>query len=250
MILAINCLLLFIILLFSQEIFRRFRWFALAFFVLLPFFIVPYWRIIGVDIWFTWVKMFLVDIGLIWFSVFRLTNFSEKKIAKIGVYLILVANILEAVFLDILGNGIAHNLNAIAGIFLLLTLNKIDSITTTKDKYLDVSWRGMTMMWIFGYTIWNLTFVYLNFPQLFFENIAVLAVSLFIAFVNRGRWLQTRALTLGVYLILLYPSFSIWPRTQNYYQVSVFFGESLAKASLIFMIIYTIIFLRSKRTCG
>jgi len=61
-----------------------------------------------------------------------------------------------------LGGGMANYFNAIAGILLIATLDKVDSISVTKDNYKDVIWNKMTLMWIIGYTIWNWTFVYLN----------------------------------------------------------------------------------------
>ena len=124
MFLIFYIVLLFLGLFLLQEIFRRFQRFTLVFFLVLPFFLIPYWKIINVGGWFVWIKMFLVSFGVLWFSVFRLAIFGENKFAKVVVYLILIANILEAVVVDFISVGMAHNLNVIAGILLLLTLDK------------------------------------------------------------------------------------------------------------------------------
>lgn len=250
MILALHIACLFLGLFLTQEFFRRFPKVTLVLFIILPFLLTPYWIENGVTGWFLWAKMFSVVAGVVWFSIFRLTSFGETNFAKTGIYLILVINIIEALFKDILGGfldgGVAHYLNAAAGILLIVTLNKINSINTSKKKYLDVNWDGMTLMWIIGYTIWNWTFVYLNLVQFSAENLAVLGVPLIIAFFDKGRWLQTRAFTLSTYLIFFYSLRHMYPKVYSYYWANEFYGYCLAEMSLIFMIVYAIVFLRAR----
>jgi len=245
---ALYVFLVLIGLLLAQEIFRRFPKVTLVVFIVLPiiliFFLIE--NKIKTD-WFSLTKVFSVTFALIWFSIFRLTKFGETKFAKVIIYLLLLVNIFEAVFKDVLSGGVTHYFNAIAGILLIVTLSGIDSINTTKDKYKDVNWNGMMLMWIIGYTIWNWTFVYLNYTSVSAHHIAVLGAPLIIAFFNKGRWPQVRLLTLGVYLFFFFFMFNkLDPRI---YSSASWANESagllLAVVSLIFMIIYTIFFLKS-----
>jgi hypothetical protein len=248
MILALYVFIVFIGLLFAQEVFRRFPKLTLAIFIVLPIILILYLTENKIKLdWFNLVKVISMVFALFWFSMFRLTNLSKSKFAKLVIYLLLLINIFEAIAKDVLNGGVTHYFNAIAGILLIITLNEIDSINTIKDKYVDVNWSGMTLMWIIGYTVWNWTFVYLNFVNVAALHIAVLGAPLIIAFVNKGRWIQTRTLTLGAYLFsyfLLFPKFD----SRVYDSVS-WANESiaffLAGMSLIFMIIYAIIFLRN-----
>jgi hypothetical protein len=249
MILAFYVSVLFVWLLITQEVFRRFPRFTFAVFTILSILLVPYWTEKGtIKDWFNWVKVFSVIFPLIWFSIFRLTSIGETKFAKWVIYLLLLANILEAVVKDSLSGGAAHYFNAMAGILLIATLNKIDSISTSKDKYLDVNWNGMTLAWIIGYTIWNWTFVYLNLINVAALHIAVLGASLVIAFINKGRWLQVRTLTLGTFLFFY---FTLSNKLDQRIYSSGFwanesFGYIIAGVSLAFMTVYSIIFVRSK----
>lgn len=243
--------LIFIGLLLLQEIFRHFPRLTLMAFVVLPIFLIPFWINLNwaenyARDWFLWAKISSLLIGVIWLSILKLTNLGKYRFAKITAYFFLVINILEAVIRDAQGSNAAHYLNSMAGILLIATLEKIDSISITNDKYKDFVWRGMTLMWVVGYTIWNWTFVYLNFVSVSLYHIAVLGVPLAVAFINKNRWVQSRVFTLTAYFLFFY---SLPKKTAQ--DLYVFWGNEavgffLAEASLIFMIIYTIIFLRSR----
>lgn len=245
--LAVYVFILFIILLLAHEIFRRFPKFTVVVLVAAHILLSPYWMKIGVKGWFLWTKAFSIIIGVVWFAVLRLTKWGDAVFYKIALYLFLLINILEAVVKDALGGSMAHYFNAAAGILLILTINKIDSISITKDKYRDVSWSGMTLMWIIGYTIWNWTFIYLNLVQFSAQNLAVLGAPLLVAFFNKNIWLQARAVTLSAYIILAYS----FPRLDPHMYSSNWANNSveyfIAEFSCIFMIIYTITFLRNRR---
>jgi len=245
--LALYILFVFTGLLISQEIFRRFPKFTLVVFIVLPVILISYLteNKIRLD-WFSFIKFFSLNFAIIWFSIFRLTRFRETNFAKTGIYLILAINIFEAVVRDALSGGVAHYLNALAGILSIATLNKINTINVTKDKNLDINWSGMTLMWIIGNTIWDWTFVYLNYVRVSAHHIAVLLVPLVVAFVNKGRWVQTRAFTLGTYLIIFFLlSAKADPSIYSSSWENKSVGFFLAVVSLIFMIIYSIIFFRS-----
>ena len=55
--------------------------------------------------------------------------------------------------------------------------------------------------WIIGYTLWNWTFLYLNYPFLVGYQSAVLLAALIVGLVYPHRWAQTRAATLGLSLL-------------------------------------------------
>ncbi|HOX10834.1 MAG TPA: DUF5692 family protein [Candidatus Moranbacteria bacterium] len=247
MILALYVFIIFIGLLLAQEVFRRFPKLALGVFSILSALLILQWIKQGIRIdWFNDAKVFSVAFAVIWFSVFRMTSFGETKFAKAGIYLILVVNMLEAITRDVLAGGTAHYLNAIAGILLIVTLRNIDSISVTKDKFKDVVWDKMTLMWIIGNTLWDWTFVYLNFVSVSAIHIAVLGAPLVIAFINKGRWLQVRTLTLGTYLFsYFFLAAKLYSHVESYFWKNETFEYAIATASFIFMLIYVITFLRS-----
>jgi len=189
-----------------QELQRREPRFVAAFFLLLPPLLVPYWaRVYQTDL-FHWVKLFSVIAGVLWFTALRHTRFGKVRWAYYGVFVILAANILEAVLQDLSGGHLAHYLNATAGILLIVTLlDRLDSIQVNADsRFRDLEWGSMTLAWIIGYTLWNWTFVFLQYPWNAGKHIAVLGAALLVGLQNPRRWLQARAFTLGTYLILLF----------------------------------------------
>jgi len=246
MMLALYIFLIFIGLLLAQEVFRRFPKFALAVFLILPIILTPSWIENGTRDWFLCAKAFSISIFAILFLILKIRNIRENKFAKVLIYLFLVFNMLEAVARDAMSGGTIHYLNAIAGILLIVTIRNIDSISVTQDKLKDVIWEKMTLMWIIGYTLWNWVFVYLNLVHFSALHIAFLGAPLAIAFFDKGRWLQTRVITLGIFTIVLsslphrfYPYFfsSSWKN-----EIA---GYYLAEASFVFMILYLIFFLQS-----
>jgi hypothetical protein len=63
----------------------------------------------------------------------------------------------------------------------------------------------MTVFWILAYDVWNIVFVYLNFPNTVYNSIAVLvAPTLAAIFIKKGTWLQARANTLSIYMMYLF----------------------------------------------
>ena len=245
MVLALYVFLIFIGLLLVQEVFRRFPKFALGLFLILPIILTPYWAGNGIKDWFLWAKVFSIAAFAILFLILKIKNIEENKLVKILLYLFLVFNMLEAVIKDVSGSSPEHYLNAIAGILLIITLRNIDSITVTKDKFRDVVWNRMPLMWIIGYTIWNWVFVYLNLVHFSALHIPVLGVPLVIAFFSKGRWLQVRVLTLSTFTILFYSlPYKFYPQFFSNWENKAF-SYWLAEASLVFVIIYVIIFLKS-----
>ena len=204
-------LLLLVGLFVAQEIFHRYPKFALGFFSVATIIWFPCWiLVIGGEDWFLVTKVLSVISGLRVLSIFRNTRLGlHKNLLKWTTYLFLVINIFEAVTRDVASGHVANYFNALAGILLIITLKKMDSIQiNTKDKSKDLSWNGMTLGWIIGYTLWNWVFVYLNLGfQGAVLHVAVLGSALVIGFTSKARWLQARAATLGLYFIV----FHSWP---------------------------------------
>ena len=196
-------LLLFFGLVITQEIFHRYPRFTLWFFVVASIILFPCWiLLIGVADWFAWLKVFSVASGIIILSLFRTTKLGSGKLFQWTILVFLFVNILEAVIKDMTTGGIANYLNVIAGLLLIATLNKINTVhIDARGEYKDLHWSSMTLPWIIGYTIWNWVFVYLNFGfQSSLEHIAVLASALIVGFIDEERWLQARIFTLGTLL--------------------------------------------------
>lgn len=189
-----------------QELQRREPRFVVAFFLVLPVLLTPYWaRVYQTDL-FHWVKIFSVIAGVLWFTALRYTAFDKRRWAYYGVLAILAANILEAVLQDLSGGHAAHYLNATAGILLIATLfDRLETIQVNNEsRFRDLEWGSMTLAWVIGYTIWNWTFVFLQYPWNAGKHIAVLGAALIVGLIDPKRWLQARAFTLGTYLIFLF----------------------------------------------
>lgn len=196
-------LFILVALLLAEELFRHYPKFALAVFLFVPVLLIPYWRLSGVSGWFPWVKGFSVMAGIVLIVLFRITKLERTKIGRWSIYLFLIVNILEAVTKDAMAGAYANYLNALAGILLVATLSGPDSIhIDVKERYKDIHWGEMTVPWIVGYTLWNLVFIYLNYTPSLIHHSAVLASALVVALIDKERWLQTRAITLGTYFIL------------------------------------------------
>lgn len=243
--LFLSILALFAGLFVTQELFHRYARFSLWFFIIASVVLFPCWiLLIGVDDWFSWLKVLSIAIGIIVLSFFRTTRLGNTKWCQWIVYAFLVVNILEAVMKDIQSGDLANVLNAAAGILLVLTLNKIHTIHIDKN-YQDLYWDSMSLAWIIGYTLWNWVFVYLNFGlESGLQHIAVLGSALVVAFTNKKRWLQARVFTLGTYFILVhsYPHFANQLSPIAYFEP---FGIVAALIAFGFMLIYTIAFLRN-----
>lgn len=188
-------------------------------------------------------KILSIEVGILVLSSYRITSLGKHKIGQWVIYALLATNIFEAVFRDVVSGHPSNYLNAIAGVLLVLTLEKISSIhIDSKKKYRDLSWGGMTLAWIVGYTIWNWVFVYLNFGvQSSIFHLAVLSAPLVVALFDTERWLQVRVFTLGTYFVI----FHIVPHLNPDELSPVInpqLGLSVAFVSFGFMLVYAISF--------
>jgi hypothetical protein len=133
---------------------------------------------------------------------------------------------------DLLERGPAHVLNAIAGLALIATLPRNAGAVQLVDEgrrrelHYDLS-----PLWIVGYTVWNWTFAYLNYPQFAGHHTAVLGAALLVAAINPQRWLQARAYTLGMHFIALLtfqPILPDWLDTSHWSDPLIGFGAAVA----------------------
>lgn len=192
-----------VLLLLAQEALRRAtRWAVWGVFLLIPMILTPYWIRVNELGLFPWFKFYTVFFCVCWGTALRFTSLGNRAWARSTIPLLLAVNIFEAVVLDIIGHGPAHALNAAAGLLLIATLpygpdsTRIDSVNCCCDLLYRTN-----KPWVIGYTLWNWTFVYLNYPSLTGHHSAVLAAGLIVAMYDPRRWSQTRASTLGVNLL-------------------------------------------------
>jgi hypothetical protein len=200
-----------------------------AIFFLVPLALTPYWFATNSFDLFAWIKIYSVMLCVCWAGYLRFTTMGDKPWLRLSISLLLVANILEALILDVQGDGIAHRLNALAGMLLIAT-----APLSIGDTHIDRTSRHQTLRynaplaWICGYTFWNWTFVYLNYPELTGHHTAVLSAAMIVALTNPQAWLQARAATLGANLILFATSHS---GTLTVSDTTNWFDESIALAA-------------------
>ncbi len=238
---------LFAGLVIAEELFHRYARFSLVFFSVASVVLFSCWvLLLGAPDWFPWVKVLSIASGITVLSLLRTTKLgSIPKLVQWTTYALLAINILEATVRDAVVGNTANYLNAIAGLLLILTLEKVRTVhIDKKGKHRDLYWSGMTLAWIIGYTLWNWTFVYLNFGfQSSVAHIAVLGAALLVVFRDKNRWLQARAFTLGMYFVLFHSLPHLLPNlTIN--RVSDPIDLFVALIPSVFMLAYAVSFMR------
>ncbi len=201
---------LFVLYFAGQEVLRRGPVLCLwVLFAGLPILLTWFWfQVNDFDV-FLWIKIYSVMFCVCWGTWLRFAPQGNNPKFLRTIALLLAANILEASVVDFLASGIAHNLNALSGALLIITLPygarpaRIDSHSRFRDLRLD-----LPFVWIVGYTLWNWSFVFLNYPELIVHHSAILVTALGVAAVDPQRWLQTRAATLGINLLLMATCYS------------------------------------------
>lgn len=190
------------VLIVAQELLRRGgRWAWWIPFGVLALALTPHWLATNDYNWFQWVKLYTIAFCCCWGTVVRFTALGERRWVRLSIPLLLAGNVLEAVVLDATGGGWAHGLAAVAGLVLIVTIPMGRASTVAgpcRDLHLPLT-RG----WVIGYTAWNWAFVALNFPALLGHHTAVLAAALVVGLIDPRRWLQTRACTLGLNLLMM-----------------------------------------------
>lgn len=209
--------------------------------------LLPWWIQHAEHSLFGWVKIYSVALAVSWLLALRFTALSEKKWTYYFGFLILVLNILEAVILDVAKGNYINYMNAAAGVLLIITLPGPHSITVDEESpFRDLTW-DIPLNWIIGYTIWNIVLVYLQRPQHLGMHAAILGAALLVGIKNNKLWLQARAYTLAIFLMLF---FSYKPMFVALRPPEIANGAvSLAGAviSLGWMIVHFAVFRRSSK---
>jgi len=201
----LNIALIFVMLFVGAEVTSRYKWAPYFFFVGLPILLIPVWMTSDMG-WFRYAKLIAIIVGAMFITI---TRFNLKpKYIKYGVFLVvfgLAFNIFEAVTQDFSQPHLPNKLNALAGFLNVLTIYLWSTIRIDDKKPHNFQWPGMTIAWIIAYDLWNICFVYLNFPNtVHYTALAVIPVPTIIAlYVVSGKfaWLQARAYSLVFYMI-------------------------------------------------
>lgn len=194
----IHAVALLLGLMLLNELCRHFKYANYLIWFVLPIVLIPLFASYGVTYWFKWVKLYSVVGAAALFTLIRFTKIGDMKWAKFGAAAFLALNISEAVAQDFSMGNMANVLNAIGGVLSIITLAGWAQIHSDSSKQKDMVWPAMTTFWIIAYDIWNIVFVYLNFPGSATNQAMVLiAATLPSLFIKKGTWLQARAFTLA-----------------------------------------------------
>lgn len=240
MVVLLQIIAVTIFLFLVQEAIRRAnRWAVWGLFLVVPLLLTPYWIRVNDLGPFPWFKFYTVFSCVCWGVALRTTAPGKHNWARATIPLLLAVNIFEAVVLDLVGKGPAHTFNAAAGLLLIATLPygngsvQIDSMS----RYRDLLYH-LGRHWVTGYTLWNWTFVYLNFPALTGHHTAVLAAGWMVGMLAPSRWVQARSATLGVNLLFTATSFNgmiAWLDTTHW------FHEQLASLAAGLALVYIVV---------
>ena len=221
----IHWVMILVVLIVLNELFRRSKYLTIFFFVVIPLVLTPLvWVNHDVTHWFKWVKVYSVVFAVIWFTLIRYTKMHRHDWVKLIAALFLAVNIAEAVSQDFSMGYLPNILNGIAGILSIITLfYGWKQIGPDKSKHKDMVWPAMTVFWIVAYDIWNIVYVYLNFPGSTSAQLMVLlSCTIPALFIKKGTWLQARAFTLAAWFMYYFtvPRFTeqmelMFPRSYN-----------------------------------
>jgi len=188
-----------------NELCRRWKPAPYVLYFVLPFALIPLFLHSGFDSAFRWVKLYSAIVGCIFFTLVRFHGLARFGWARITVAVILAVNIFEACTQDFSNHQLPNTLNAIAGLLNIVTISRWAGIKRDEEPPHDMLWPGMTTAWILAYDIWNITFVYLNFPNTaLFTLIILTAPTLAALFIKKGTWMQGRAYVLGIYMLYIF----------------------------------------------
>jgi len=206
----ITFLITFIMIVPTYEILRRHRKFTTLFFIFAPLLLTGIWmNQEGMD-WFKWAKIYSSALGALLINLTRYNKFSKNKKLFIIIYIVLGINMLEAVINDITHLDIPSLINIFIGSCLILTLlEKPTNLSVSRGKIKDFLAPNLNITWIICYNIWNWVYIYGEYPEFAMRHIFVLSFPLIIELFRRGSWLQARAFTLTIYLIIsfTFPSY-------------------------------------------
>ncbi|MCG8699950.1 MAG: DUF5692 family protein [Bacteroidales bacterium] len=201
----IHWILILVVLILLNELFRKSKWASIVFYFILPVILTVFvWRHQGVTYWFKWVKVYSVVFASVWFILIRYSkNFGKHNWVKLVAALFLAINIAEAVSQDFSMGFLPNILNGIAGVLSTITLfYGWKGIGPDNSKEKDMVWPLMPVLWIVAYDVWNVVYVYLNFPgSTSAQFMVLLSCTIPALFIKKGTWLQARAFTLAAWFM-------------------------------------------------
>lgn len=233
-----------------NEVFRRNRYALWTFFVLLPLVLTfTVWVNQGVTYWFKWVKLYSVIFASIWFGLIRFTSIHKYSWVKLIAALFLAVNIAEAVTQDFSMGFLPNVMNGAAGVLNIITLfYGWKRIGPDNSKERDMVWPDMTTFWIIAYDIWNIVYVYLNFPgSTSIQFIVLTSATLPALFIKKGTWLQARAFTLATWFMYYFTFPRFTEQTELLVPRSYELMLVVAAISLIANVVYLYIFIGKVR---
>ena len=171
--------------------------------------------------WFEWAKVYSVVIAVLGFNYMRHSKKPLKNYMKFFPALILTINIGEAVARDFelyaIDHGAWHIFNGIAGILNVLAITGWLGIYIEDSKKRDMIWKDLTLLWVIAYDIWNFTYIYFCLPEHIGYGIAhILSATIAILLFKKHTWIQARAYTLGLWMMILF-TFAPWLEVQGHY---------------------------------
>ena len=219
-----------------NEVSRKNKWTATFFYGFLPI-LLGVLLLAGVvdsqssKSWFGVVKTYSALAGVIGFMIIRYVDKAGKsKFAQIFAVAILALNIIEAIvkefevyftytegIVDEAGifmlGGPWNILNALAGLFLLLSMTGWMGIKVSNNKSRDMVWADQLWFWIVAYDLWNIAYCYncISNRAMYAGVAIILACTICEIFCQRGAWLQHRAQTLALFgMFSLAFDYSTW----------------------------------------
>lgn len=211
----------------------RFKWVALAVFIVIPVALTIFWwphSTQGTSSagWFPIVKQYSALIGSLSLVLLQYVPKLRRKYWYLCIPpLILSINIIEAVIRDFQCFGLngldpKNNLltyggpwnimNGVAGILNFLMISGWVGIYVAKGKSKKIIWGDLTIPWIIAYDVWNVAYVYNCLAdRAWYSGVALLLACTIPAFLpfGRGAWIQYRAYTLTFWsaIVLTFPHF-------------------------------------------
>lgn len=224
-VLNIVCFVLLVLgLIFINEITRRSKKLSYFFYIAIPILLVIAIALKLVSspssaTWFGVVKTFSALAGVLGFMAIRYSNkIGSSKFAIFFPVSILAINIFEAIYRDlevymtykvrvvdaagvVMQGGVWNIMNALAGLFLLLTLTGWVGIKVAKTKSRDMVWADQLWFWIIAYDVWNIAYCYncISTRAMYAGMSLIVACTIAEFFIKKGVWLQHRAQTLAIF---------------------------------------------------
>ena len=230
--------IVFLMLVFMNEIARRWKAGGMIFFLIIPAILTVYFAaiIIGAatgatwalnnptylyqNSWFHYAKLYAAIIGCIGFMAIKYSwgSIGRAPWFKGFPFLIVAINILIAVISDfesairgwetswVSSEGVTlyggwHNVfNGVAGILNILCMTGWFGIYISKRRQ-DMLWPDMTWVFIIAYDLWNFCYTYNCLPthSWYCGFALLLAPTVASFFWNKGGWIQNRAFTLAMW---------------------------------------------------